>query len=288
MQKKNLLNESSTGYWQKPQLAKLLAFGYLAFPAIFWWQMRQTSAGITNDMMSPLVFTQELFCAVTAAIALLWVTKPSLFYLVFLSAYFLGFKVYQFSNSSLDTPLEVAGMMFWFAAPATLLASQARLAYLEPQRRWWKRPERYVHPTGAQVLSRGAKFPLVVMNVSACGAFVKLDERIFHEVVEGQDEKRRDGAGRFPSVTSAERLIALRNMHEYPKLGEVVSIAIETQAGMDSPFPKNRFVTLAEVVWVTKVTDPYQYGLGLKFTGMSFRDRSRLRRYLKLLPPDKL
>ncbi len=273
-----------TGYWHKPFLAKLLAVGYLAFPVVFWWQMRHAPAGLQSELMSPLVFAQELFCAVTAATALLWVTKPSLFYLIFLTAYFLGFKLYQFSNNTLDSSSELVATMFWFAAPAVLLASQARLAYLEPARRWWQRPERHVHPTGAQALAHGVKFPMVVMNMSAGGAFVKLDERIFHEGKPEEDEKRSDGAGRFPSVTSAERLIAVRNMHEFPKLGETISIAIETQPGLDSPFPNNRFVVLAEVVWVTKVTDPYKHGLGLKFTGLSFAMRLRLNRYLQLLP----
>lgn len=283
MQKQKHDNPPLVGYWHKPQLAKLLAAGYLAFPLIFWWQMRHAAEGLMTGPMSPMVFWQELFCAVTAATALLWVSKPSLFYLIFLSVYFLGFKLFQFSNHTLDTPAEVAGTMFWFAAPVALMASQARLAFLEPERRWWNRPERHKHATGAQLLVRGVKFPMVVMNLSAGGAFVKLDERIFQEPVEG-DEKRHDAAGRFPSVTSAERLIALRHMHEYPKLGDVISIAVETQAGLDSPFPSNHFVTSAEVVWVTKVTDPYQYGLGLQFTGLTVMNRIRLSRYLKLLP----
>lgn len=134
------------------------------------------------------------------------------------------------------------------------------------------------------MLVHGIKFPLVVLNVSDGGAFVKLDERIFQEGTEESEERRHDGAGRFPTVNQTERFIALRNMHEYPKMGDVISVAIETLEGLDSPFKKNRLVTLAEVVWVTKATDPYQYGLGLKFTKLSFMNRTRLRRYLKLLP----
>lgn len=288
MQKKSMTTPAPvTGYWHKPFLIKLLAFGYLAFPAVFWWQMRHAPYGLQADLMSPLIFTQELFCAVTAATALLWVSKPSLFYLIFLTAYFLGFKLYQFSNNTLDSSAEVAATMFWFAAPAVLLASQARLVYLEPERRWWKRPQRYMHATGAQALAHGVKFPLVVMNISCGGAFVKLDERIFQDETAVDVEKRADGAGRFPSITSAERLIAVRNMHEYPKLGETISIAVETHPGLDSPFGNNRFVTLAEVVWVTKVTDPYQHGLGLKFTGLSPVMRMRLARYLSLLPQEQ-
>jgi hypothetical protein len=285
MAEKNFTNTPSAGFWQKPQLAKLLAAGYLAFPLIFWWQMRHAPAGLGEGAMSTLVFAQELFCAVTAATALLWVSKPSLIYLIFLSVYFLGFKLYHFSSGALDTPAEVAATMFWFAAPTALLASQARLAYTEPERRWWKRPERYAHPTGAQALARGVKFPLVVVNFSRGGAFVKLDERIFQQDVDDAREKRKDAAGRFPSVTSVERLIAVKNMHEYPKMGEVISVAIETLPGLDSPFKSNRFVTRAVVVWVTKATDPYQHGLGLQFVNVSFLDALRLRRYFQLLPP---
>ncbi len=299
------VDHSPLGYWQKPQLVKLLAFGYLAFPLMFWWRMHQgfagpvgsgwatgVAAGAGANWMSPAVFGQELFCAVSAAVALLWVSRPSLFYLIFLSIYFFGFKFYLFLHHGIDTPLEVTGMMFWFAAPATLVASRARLAYLEPERRWWKRPERYVHSTVAHVLVRGVKFPLVVLNLSVGGAFVKLDERIFQELPEGAEDKRRDGhrgrgPGRALTMTGAERLLARKEIHAYPRLGEIVSVAIETLSGLDSPFPKNRFVTTAEVVWVTKVTDPYQYGLGFKFTGLSVPDRLRLRRYLKLLPSEK-
>lgn len=287
MTKKGVVNSPVEGFWQKPQLSKFLAVGYLIFPAIYWWQARYGSAGMDAAAMSSWVFARELFCAVTAATALLCVTKPSLFYLIFLSVYFVGFKIFQFSTGVLESPTQIVATMFWFAAPTALLASQARLAYTEPARRWWKRPERHTHTTGAQALCRGIKFPLVVINFSRSGAFVKLDERIFQQQVDQEHEKRDDGAGRFPSVSSAERLIALRNMREYPGIGDEINIAIETLPGLDSPFKANRFAARARVVWVTKATDPYQYGLGLQFMRVSFMNQLRLRRYFKLIPAPK-
>ncbi len=284
MSKKTLANEPQLGYRHLPQLSRMLAVGYLIFPAVMWWQMRHAPAEAVSDLMSPMVFAQELFCAMTAATALLWVTRPSLFYLIFLTVYFLGFKVYQFSNQALDTPWEVAGTMFWFAAPAVLLTSQARLAYLEPARRWWRRSDRVEHATGGQILVNGVKFPVVMMNLSAGGAFVKLDERIFQTGYDAESEKRKDALGRFPSVTSAERLIAVKNMGSYPKIHDVVHLTVETLASMDSPFHENQFEVTAEVVWTTKATDPYQNGLGLKFHKVSLQTNHRLRKYLRLFP----
>lgn len=282
MTNKDGVKADHIGFWQKPRLSRLLAVGYLIFPVIFWWQARYAPE-TAEGLMGGRVFAQELFCAVSAATALLWVTKPSLIYFLFLSVYFVGFKLFQYSNGGLDTPVEVAATMFWFAAPTVLLASQARLAYTQPDRRWWKRPERYAHVTGAQALVRGVKFPLVVVNLSRSGVFVKLDERILRKEASSQDEKRSEGAGRFPSVTAEERLIAARSMDQYPRLGDEISVAIETLPGLDSPFKMNRFVTKARVVWVTKVTDPCRHGLGLQFLDVSPMMRLRLRRYTRLI-----
>lgn len=278
MSNQTAVNPDPVGFWHKPNLVKVLAAGYLAFPLIFWWQSRYAPAGLGEDVMSGSVFAQELFCAVSAATALLWVTRPSLFFLILLTVYFVGYKFFQFSNGVLDTPTEAAGTLFWFAAPTALLLSQARLVYTQPERRWWKRPERHAHPTGGQALCRGVKFPLVVVNGSPYGAFVRLDERVF---------KPEEGDGTFPSLTAAERLIAVRNIGSYPRIGDEISVAIETLPGLDSPFKHNRFVTHARVVWVTKVTDPCQHGLGLRFTRVSPLQRARLKRYFRLVPTPK-
>ena len=272
------------GYCRKPIWIYLAAMGYLMIPIL-------TLIGMMGDgnlwaQLKPLVttrlFLQVFFCSVTAALAVLIVTRYSLMLLLVLSAYFIGFKVIQFFMSGWGTSLDFIVVSFWLAAPVLFLTTSLRLAYTKPETRWWKRSPRYPHLTRGTLYSKGVKFPVVMINFSVGGAFVKLDERLF-DTQKGIDskERREHRAAAHPSMTPEEMIIARKTVDRYPTAQEDrVRIVVKTMPSLGNPYPDHLFESEALVVWTTKVTDPLQHGLGLKFMNQTLMEKIKIRRYL--------
>lgn len=279
------------GFCRKPLTIYLIAGCYIAIQAAALL-LRTREADFQLDiasLMSSSVFWQELFCSVTAAIAIVIVSRYSLIYLIGLSIYFIGFKIYQFYGRGWDPSIDLAVVGFWFIAPLVFLTTKLRVPYTHPETRWWKRHPRFPHISRGTLYFHGIRFPILMMNLSADGGFVKLDERLFAAKRDMDNEERREHySSAHPFMTPDEMLIARRSVDRFPSYdGDIIRIVVKTLPSLDNPYPNQLFEAGAKVCWVTQETDPVHYGLGLKFIEQSFWDKIRLRKYLHLFQEEK-
>ena len=105
------------------------------------------------------------------------------------------------------------------------------------------------------------KFPVVTLNFSAGGIFLKLDEN------------------KIIKDTELER-----DLPNFPhQIGRVVDLEIDVIAEARGLFKQQKFFTRAKVVWCPKEDSPYKYGLGLQFIDQSAQAKKQLKRYAHLL-----
>ncbi len=272
------------GYRKKPTWIYIVATCLILIPLLSYIELhlRGGYAAIPKEL-----FYQEIFCSASAAIAILIVTRFSLLYFIGLSTYFLGFKLIQVYSGGWGTPFEMAVIVFWLAAPVLFLATSLKIPYLNPEARWWTQEKRFTHMSRGTLVYKGIKYPIVMIDFSVGGAFVKLDERIFKEVPkDGQDKRNEKTAGiRHPFLDAKEKLIAKNSVEDYPRVEDRVSLKVQTLPGLDIPYKAGYYEVNAEVVWATKATDPIQYGLGLKFKHDHLIEKLKLNRYLYVLQP---
>lgn len=273
------------GYRRKPKWIYVIPCIYLLFPIILLVQIFSENPvlGKLQILFAQPTLMLDVFCSVSAALCVLIVSRYSLVYLVGLTVYFVGFKAFQLYVGGWETSFELSVVAFWFAAPLLFLTTTLRVPYFYPEARWWKRLSRFAHKTRGTIYFSDLKFPVVMMDFSKGGAFVKLDRRLFNAGAEDHREQRDDQVSPLhPFLSSEERIVANRSVEKFPKKNEIVRIVIKTSPALDSPYMNGLFEAQALVVWSTKAVDPMQHGLGLKFIGLSFGERLKLRKYLKL------
>lgn len=273
------------GYRRKPKWIYIIPCIYLLFPLAILIQIfsQNPVIGKLQILLTQPTLMLDVFCSVSAALCILIVSRYSLIYLAGLTVYFVGFKLFQLYVGGWETSFELSIVAFWFAAPLLFLTTTLRLPYFYPEARWWKRPPRFAHKSKATVYFNGVKFPVVMMDFSKGGAFVKLDRRLFNEGADEKEEHRHDkSAGSHPFISPEERIRAHKSIDKFPKTNETVHIVIKTAPGLDNPYEGGLFETEAVVVWSTKAVDPLKNGLGLKFTGLKFSEKRKLQKYLKL------
>lgn len=279
-----MANSAIVGYRRKPKWMYIVPCVYLLFPLTIVIQLFRANPMVSSmqTFLTQPTLMLDIFCSVSAALCILIVSRYSLIYLVGLTVYFVGFKLFQLYVGGWSTSFELSIVAFWFAAPLLFLTTTLRLPYFYPEARWWKRPPRVSHNTRGTLYFNGVKFPVIMMDFSYGGAFVKLDKRLYNENSGDGDQRRERTEVHHPFMTAEEKIIAHKSLNKYPCTNESVHLVMKTAPGLDSPYKGELFEAEANVVWSTKAVDPMQHGLGLKFTGMSFKEKLKLKRYLKL------
>lgn len=273
------MESRSLGFRQKPALINVLGAAFLALAL-----MTLIGGVLKHDLRyaSDAILRHDFFCQVTAALALAVVTRVGYLYFMALSAYFFAFEAAYLLWVGWEGPFKSSVLAVWLIAFGVMAVTRVRVPYLFPETRWWKRPPRTIHQAGGMIYFKGVKFPIVMMDLSDRGSFVKLDMRLLESEIERPEEDRRHRGGFDATLLSPEeRILARKSVGDYPKMGDRVSIVVRTLPGLDNPLEGSFFETHAEVVWTTKITDPMRWGLGLKFIDLKQSERSKLKKYLR-------
>lgn len=237
-------------------------------------------------------FLTELFGAWSAALAILIVSRISFVYYLALSFYTIGVKLYNLRfNSLFEYPFDFVVLAFWFIITLLFLFTTLKVPYLNPQARWWTQAKRLTSFALGAITARDIRFPIVTLNISSTGLFVKLDERAINSVLQSykagdssEGEKRKAQALGKLLLSPQELDIAAKNLPAYPaKLGEKITVQIQTIPTAAGLFPKGLLEAPAEVVWATKPNSKYRCALGLRFIDQTPTDKKKFQAYVHLL-----
>ena len=169
------------------------------------------------------------------------------------------------------------------------LVTNLRRPYLNPGVRWWQREDRIRFVSHIVMVHCGVSFPMVTLNLSMGGAFVRLDERAFvdlNEGIEGEvrvDRRKASAAGEV-MLSPEEIFEAHEQFGIYPRnLGDRVILRMQAIPEAANLAPAPIFESEAEVVWTPAPWDSHRFGLGLRFINRTRTERHWLSNYLKLL-----
>ncbi len=288
------MSQKVPGYRKKPAWIYVISTLYFLSPLLilaqFYVKVDHSLPFLRQIMVSDF-FLMELFGAWSAALAILIVSRISFLYYLTLSFYTIGVKLYNLRfNSLFEYPFDFIVLAFWFLITLLFLFTTLKVPYLNPQARWWTQPKRLTSFALGTIMARGIKFPIVTLNISSTGLFVKLDERAINSVLqsyktEGSGEEKRKAQALGKLLLSPEELdTAARNLPAYPaKLGEKTIVQIQTIPAAASLFPKGLLEASAEVVWATKPGSKYRCALGLRFIDQTSADKKKFQAYVHLL-----
>ncbi len=246
------------GYRKKPGIIYAIGAVYLILPLLTLFQIARAldfSPSLIIQAVVSSYYLTEVFCAVTAAAAVLAVSRLSFFYLLGLGAYAVGIKASSFLNdpTSALSPIDFFALCFWLAVTLLFLFSTLRIPYLYPQTRWWKRPPRYSLETPSLLAVDHLQFPVLTLNLSGGGAYIR-------------------------SAPLVQSMVGFPN-----RLGTRACLELRIHKDASDIFGEDVFKQNVEVAWVSKSKDIYRYGLGLKFVGQSGGDLKKLNAYFKFL-----
>ena len=288
-------DEILKGYRKKPAWIYLIAAGYAAIPLVVLLQFG-LEVGFSGALMKQVLFSSyfgvEALAALSGAAAVLLVTRGSFLFFVSLCFATVALKVYDLQRGALlGTWLDLGLTSFWLVAGVGFLTSTLRTPYLNPRVRWWSRDDRLRFISRGVVECEGVSFPIITLNLSVGGAFVKLDERLVSELPDcPQDgapttveKRKREPEGEL-TLSEAQLQQACENLHLYAKkLGEQVQVRLQPAPAVgDVPVPQI-YETPAEVVWIPALGTQYRFGRGLRFVDRAPGQRRWLKDYLALL-----
>lgn len=275
-----------------PAWIQALAAAYLILPLLTLIQLGfkvHFSLPLLGRILTSEYFMSELVCSVTAAAAVYLVTPWSFIYLICLSIYAIGMKlgsVYHFGAG--EVPLETAVLLFWFTSTLLLVSSALRIPYLNPRLQWWKQPARYGIFKKGILYFKGIRFPVVTLNLSSGGVFLRLDERALGSVslrdpglkrIEGE-RRRQEPFGNL-ALSKDQLKETAKKLSWFPgRIGDGVRLKLPVLPEGAELFDEDHFELKAEVVWVARPESSYRYGLGLKFKGVQPRLRKKFSEYL--------
>ncbi len=247
-------NPSLAGYRKKPLAIAVIAAIFLALPGFVLAHLVALSGG-SLDVVGPLARSRyvvhEWLLSWSAAAAVYVVSRGSFAYFVGLSGYVLWTRLARLVvHPDLESPLSLLVTVVWLGVAAYVLGSSLWSPYLNPRLRWWTRPPRLPLCRDATLATPHGIIPVVVLNLSEGGAFVKAGE----ETADRPDLPQRLGE----------------------RFGFTVDLAGPRQDGAGS----FRLVTQAELVWKGKPESPYRDGMGIRFLAQPRPQRRRLHRYL--------
>jgi hypothetical protein len=276
------------GFLKKPQSIQTVGFFFILLPLLMILQ-QGFSSGFSLTTLSEYIvsdsFLHDSFCSVIAVGALLAFNRLGWLVFVSIGLYFIfvKFAYFHWNPNHLIHPLDIAVIFYWFSAIALVTVTHFRLPYLRPEVRWWVRGHRIPHTVPGAVLYKGMKFPVISMDFSKGGVFVKLDERLFQPNSTSGD-RRASQKLHSRLLTPDELIVASKHADAYPtRKNETIRVQLATFPSMDNPFENNIFEAEATIVWTTKETDPMHYGLGLRFKNMPFPMKHNIKKYLKLV-----
>ena len=167
---------------------------------------------------------------------------------------------------------------FWLCAAAIGSVIILRM-FLSAQK---EKSPRHAHILKGVLVRGTAVFPIITINLSTEGAFVKLDERLENLDLPVTREKRRPGEVQaYPFLSAEEMERARENLSHYPdKTGETVILCLELKTEGGLFFQNGKLETQALVVWKSVPEKPHRYGLGLKFVRWTPQEKKRLKEYL--------
>lgn len=243
------------GYQKKPRAIAVIAAIFFCLPLLLLLQVWMLSGGswpAVLEVAQSGYFVNEWWMSWSAAAAV-WIVSRWTF------AYFLGLSVYAlltnipplFTHPHLETPLSVFVTACWLIVAVYFLASSLKIPYLNPKLRWWTRPTRMAMCRDAMLRYHGIPIPVVVLNLSARGAFV-----------------------RSKGTASHVRTLPQR-------LGDTGLLTVSlVRRGRSNERPW-RFHSTVELVWKATADSPYRDGMGLRFVSLSRPQRWQLRRFLR-------
>ena len=285
------MDQKIPGYRKKPVWIYLIAFFYFVLPIITLYQFWQHVDHVP-ELLKPILFSNfflfDVFASVTAGVAVMIVSRWTFLYFVSLSFYTICVRIHNLRfNALFEYPFDFIVIAFWFGVTILFLFTTLKVPYLNPKTRWWTQPRRFTFFALGAVSYKGVKFPIVTLNFSGGGAFLKLDQRAMSTAKNegaGFEEKRKQVALGRLLLTSAEIEEARRHLDAYPeRLGEKILVQIQTLEAAKEMFPKEILETAAEIVWIPKAGTRYRYAMGIRFIGQSSSDKKNLKRYMKLL-----
>jgi len=237
------------GFRKKPVGVGIIAASYFFLPALnALWPAAQNGAEahLTSS------FFHDWICAWVAAISIFVISRPAFFFLAVLSVYVITLKIIRLIFGPADYFHDMLLLVLWFSLAAGVLLTPLRFIYLNPQMRRWRRWKRYDDLTSGAIRFNAYQFPVVVLNISEGGAFVRLGGAM---------------AGDFPG-----------------KAGQVVRFSVMMPHGKDTSDPlRHTFECDAKLVWNAREKDAPRLGMGLEFIGLDPMDRKWLKKSLRLL-----
>ena len=170
--------------------------------------------------------------------------------------------------------------LFWWFCIAVLVA--AILIRMFPSAQKEKSP-RHAHILKGILVRDKAVFPIITLNLSTEGAFVKLDERL--EILDlpvAEEKRKRQDPSSNPFLSEEEAARSRKNLRNYPgHTGEKVTLCLELKTEGGLFFQGGKLETQAVVAWKSSTKGPLRYGLGLKFVDWPPRQKQRLKDYLR-------
>jgi hypothetical protein len=252
------LSQAVQGYRKKPTWIYGIAAVYFLLPVLSLWQFfvqLDYSPPLLKEILFSNFFLVELFCSVTAGIAVLIVSRLSFFYLILLSVYTMVFKLYHLrTHAFLEHPVDLIVVLVWFGITSLFLFTALKIPYLNPKTRWWKQDRRFSFMSPGTILFDKTDLPVMVLNLSKGGAFVRLDEGL------------KPDTSLFPK-----------------KLGEELSVQIKVLPSAESLFEKGILKSRAKVVWIARPDTDYRHSLGLQFLNQAKPEKKALIKYLELV-----
>jgi len=287
--------ETIQGYCKKPWWIYGVAAGIATVPVLSLLQFGLQagfSASLFKHFIESRFFLIETLWALSGAVAVTIVSRASFFYFVGLSFCTVAFEIQELRQGYLfGTALDGAMIAIWLAIGIFSTTRFMRTPYLNPRARWWTQDTRIRFVSRGTLDFRGVHFPIVTLDVSAGGAFVKLDERVLSGSLDGitggeevdADRRKSDPAGTV--MLSSEQIErAKQELANYPNaLGARVRVRIHALLDAAHAAAPPVWESEAEVVWISSSQSPHQFGMGLRFEGRSAKQRSWLRQRLRLL-----
>ncbi len=282
--------ENIRGYVRKPWWIYAIAIGYALVPAVTLVQFGHQfgfNSNVLIGVASSSYFITETLAALSGACAVLIVSRWTFAYFVALSFSTVSLRIFQYSQDQLlGTPVDGILAAFWLVAGVIALSKELRTPYLNPRVRWWSQPERVDFISHSALEFAGVHYPIVTLNMSTGGAFIKLDQRRFSEYSDGasgMERRKREPTGGV--ILSADQIEeAHAHLDSFPnQLGDPVTLHIQLLPEAAEMFDSPTCDVRAEVAWAAAQNSDYRYGLGLRFVDQSREARDQLAAYLENL-----
>jgi len=239
------------------------------------------------------VFFFELFALISSAVMLLWVCRFSFLYFLTMGILVFLLKIYGMIMTPEQTlPFGLIVILSWAGLVAMFLYTPIHIPYLNAGMRWWTQPSRFYFLSRGVLFHGSCRYPIISLDISRGGAFIKVDQRALFAVEAAKSEKRlgmfvekrRDDPLGELLLSPEELDKSWNDIVSFPrKRGDKIRLQIHVLPAARNIFEDGFLRVNAEVAWSTRETSTYRYGLGVKFTDINLSDQKKLGDYIALL-----